>query len=135
MADQTREIVDGLLRWWHRSHGMVRGIRNANLYKLAAAFNNYGIEYNDALDVCLRFEDPSPPDPFSAREITAVVKSAYRRTEHAVKQWEPRTGSTPPRRWVAPKRVLTESQTAAIVDRLADELRKRWSRDPPPSRP
>jgi hypothetical protein len=96
---EHREAIEGLLKWWHRCFGIVRGARNANLYKLAAAFNSYGIPFSDALTVCLRFEDLSGPDPFTGREITATVESAYRRTEHGTKSWTPRrstSASLPP---------------------------------------
>lgn len=84
------EAIEGLLKWWHRRFGIVKGARNANVYRLAAAFNAYGIPKEYALAVCLGFEDLSGPDPFTAREITATVASAYQRTPHATKQWTPR---------------------------------------------
>lgn len=126
MAEQAREIIDGLLLWWQRHHGMVQGARNANLYKLAAALNNFGVAFDDALSVCLRYEDPTSSDPFSATEITAVVKSAYRRTEHGVRRWESRRGAFCPSHPTMPRRVLSDAQTATIVDQLVVAIRKRW---------
>jgi hypothetical protein len=117
--------VDGLLKWWTARYGIVPGSRNANLYKLAAAFNNYGIAQAEALEVCLRYSDPTSADPLTAREITATVASAYRRTEHGVKHWTPgkkeRPTPTP-----TPPRVLTDAQARAIEDRLVAMMQSRW---------
>jgi hypothetical protein len=93
---EHREAIEGLLKWWHRRFGIVQGARNANVYKLAAAFNAYGVPKEDALAECMRFEDLSGPDPFTAHEIAATVASAYQRTPHGNKQWTPRRNSPPP---------------------------------------
>lgn len=105
------EAIEGLLKWWHSRFGIVKGARNANVYKLAAAFNTYGIPKEDALAVCLRFEDPSGPDPFTAREITATVASAYQRTPHGTKQW------TPKRKAHHPAAPILEDRVQAFVRR------------------
>jgi hypothetical protein len=88
------EAIEGLLKWWHRRFGLVRGARNANVYKLAAAFNAYGVPKEHALAVCAGFVDLSGPDPFTAGEIQQAVESAYKRTPHGTKCWTPRTTST-----------------------------------------
>jgi hypothetical protein len=126
--------VEGLLKWWNTRFGIVAGSRNANLYKLAAAFNTYGIPQVDALEVCLRYVDPSGADPLTAREITATVASAYRRTEHGVKEW---TQGTRPRDYPPPRRKLSEAQARAVEDRLVEVLRKQWQTvtTPPPAPP
>lgn len=131
MGTDNTAIVEGLLKWWNARFGIVAGSRNANLYKLAAALNNYGIPQRDALEVCLRFVDPSGADPLTAREITATVASAYRRTEHGVKEW---TQGTPPRYYPPPRRKLSEAQARAVEDRLVEVLRKQWQTvaTPPP---
>lgn len=134
MSTDNTEIVDGLLKWWNGRFGIVPGSRNANLYKLAAALNNYGIPVGDALEVCLRYVNPSGADPFTAGEITATVASAYRRTEHGVKEW---TQGTRPRDYPPrpPRRTLSEAQARAVEDRLVEVLRRQWqtvSTPPPP---
>lgn len=93
---EHQEAVAGLLKWWHRRWGIVPGARNANVYKLAAAFTTYGIPYSTALAECLRFVDLDSPDPFTASEIQRTVESAYKRTEHGVKQWRTRTAAPIP---------------------------------------
>lgn len=134
MDTNNAEIVEGLLKWWNASFGIVAGSRNANLYKLAAALNNYGIPQADALEVCLRYVDTSGADPLTAREITATVASAYRRTEHGVKEW---TKGTRPRDYPPPpRRTLTDAQARAVEDRLVEVFRKQWQTvaiPPPPS--
>lgn len=125
--------VDGLLKWWNDRFGIVPGRRNANLYVLAAAFNNYGIPQAEALEVCLRYVDLTGPDPLTAREITATVSSAYRRTEHGVKQW---TQGTPrPMAPAPPRRTLSDAQARAVEDRLVEVLRRQWGTAPAPSPP
>ena len=134
MGTNNPEIVEGLLKWWNTRFGIVAGSRNANLYKLAAAFNNYGIPQGDALEVCLRYVDTTGPDPLTAREITATVASAYRRTEHGVKEW---TQGTRPRDYPPPRPTLTDAQARAVEDRLVEVLRKQWQTVaiPPPPPP
>lgn len=131
MGTNNNAIMEGLLKWWNARFGIVAGSRNANLYKLAAAFNTYGIPQVDALEVCLRYVDPSGADPLTAREITATVASAYRRTEHGVKEW---TQGTRPRDYPPPRRKLSEAQARAVEDRLVEVLRKQWQTvaTPPP---
>jgi hypothetical protein len=133
MSTPNNEIVDGLLKWWNNRFGIVSGSRNANIYKLAAAFNNYGIPQGEALEVCLRYVDTSGPDPLTAREITAAVSSAYRRTEHGVKEWTKGSGQRhypPP----PPRRKLSDAQARAVEDRLVDVFRRQWHTvaTPPP---
>lgn len=131
MGTNNPEIVEGLLKWWNTRFGIVAGSRNANLYKLAAAFNNYGIPQGDALEVCLRYVDPSGADPLTAGEITATVASAYRRTEHGVKEW---TRGTRPRDYpTPPRRTLSDAQARALEDRLVDVFRKQWQAVATPS--
>lgn len=134
MGTNNTAIVEGLLKWWNARFGIVAGSRNANLYKLAAALNNYGIPQGDALEVCLRYVDPTGADPLTALEITATVASAYRRTEHGVKEW---TQGTRPRDYPPPRRTLTDAQARAVEDRLVEVLRKQWQTvaTPPASAP
>lgn len=128
MPTDTDRIVDGLLRWWQRGYPMVGGQRNANIFKLAAALNNYGIPYTRALEECLRYADPTGPDPFTDKEITRTVESAYRSTEHAIKEWGGGHDGHAPRPSFTPR--LTPAQTKAVEDKLAEELRARFAWKP-----
>jgi|GEM_PF-4089675 len=123
MNTKNTMVVNGLLKWWNARFGIVLGNRNANIYKLAAAFNNYGIPQADALEVCLRYVDSAGADPLTEREITATVFSAYRRTEHGMKDWTTTQGSHTSSN---PLRTLTHAQVREVEDRLVNILQKRF---------
>ena len=125
MDTHSAEIVEGLLKWWDARFGIVIGSRNANLYKLAAAFNNYGIPQLDALSVCLRFVDNTGQDPLTASEITNTVASAYRRTEHGVRSWKS-AGSHRDFPKKPPPRVLSPTQARAVEDHMVGLLVRRF---------
>ncbi len=94
------------------------------MFKLAAAFNDHGIPELVALAACLRFVDLQPPDPFTEREITDVVQSAYRRTPSGIKQWRrlgrQRLSMTP----VAKRPVRTAEQRELLIEHISAELKK-----------
>lgn len=84
-TNDQNKIIKGLISWWNKSYGLVSGSRNHNMYILASALNEYGIEKGEALDTCLQFQQPD----FTADEIKTTLNSAYSRTEmFATKQWE-----------------------------------------------
>jgi hypothetical protein len=84
-TDDANKIISGVLKWWDREYGLVSGSRNHNMFVLAAAFNEYGVSEQEALDKCLEFVQPD----FTASEITTTVRSAYRNTaQHGTKVWE-----------------------------------------------
>ncbi|HRO40795.1 MAG TPA: primase C-terminal domain-containing protein [Flavobacteriales bacterium] len=128
MPNETDRIVNGLLRRWQRRFPMVQGRRNPNIFNLAAELNNYGIPCTRALEECLRYADPTGPDPFTDREITRTVKSAYRSTAHAIKKWGGGHGGHAPRPSFTPR--LTPAQTKAVEDKLAEEFRARFAWKP-----
>ena len=49
-------IAKNLLKWWHRKFGLYSGSRNSNLFKLCAAFNDYGIDRDYALALISEFQ-------------------------------------------------------------------------------
>lgn len=69
------QIIDNLMTWFNKRYGMNSGQRNSNLYKLAAALNDYGIQPNEAERVCSQFIAKD----FTKREVEDTIKSAYRR--------------------------------------------------------
>ena len=71
------KIVDILVSWWERKYPMVSGQRNHNIYILAAAFNDFGIQRSLAEYVLTRYE----AEDFSEEEIKATVASAYRHVD------------------------------------------------------
>jgi len=78
------EIISRLLKWFNK-FSMASGERNANLFKLASALNDYGISLNEAMRVCLQYQQKD----FTQREIDTTVKSAYKKTsQHHTKFFE-----------------------------------------------
>jgi hypothetical protein len=126
-------IAQEVLAMVVRNHPIVKGERNGNLFKVAAELNNRGVEYADALQVCLQFEDHTGADPLTAREITQVVGSAYRSTPHASKTWVPsgkyrRPGPRLPSPWSLPEDVRAQLVAKLVADMEAQDAAK-----PPPA--
>lgn len=71
-------IISNLLEWWRKKFGATKGNRNNNLYKLAIAFNDFGVNQSDAEYQLFQFKDVD----FSQREIESIVKSAYSKREN-----------------------------------------------------
>lgn len=72
LTDENK-IVDILVKWWDKKYGLVSGERNNNVYVLAAAFNDFGIDKNLAIMVMSNFESKD----FSRAEILRTINSAY----------------------------------------------------------
>lgn len=84
-TNDTNKITIGILSWWNKNYGLVSGARNHNMYILAQALNEYGIDWAEALQTCLQFQQ----EDFQDTEISQAVASAYKKTEiHGTKQWE-----------------------------------------------
>jgi len=76
-VSDSNEVVRRLKLWWEKKYGIVVGERNNNLFKLAAAFNDFGISKDMAHYLMLEYQH----DGFPASEIRTIVDSAYRATE------------------------------------------------------
>ena len=84
ITDDNR-VVDILVKWWTKKYGLVDGERNANVYKLAMAFNDFGINKSLASHVLRQFEQSD----FKADEIDRTLDSAYSNTaNHGTKYYE-----------------------------------------------
>jgi hypothetical protein len=117
-TDDTNKIVIGILSWWNRTHGLVSGKRNHNMFVLASALNEYGVDKTEALSTCLQFVQPD----FSEREITTTVESAYRNTAlFNTSQWEDRAAVREVERLVA-KSVPVETIRAIIPEATEDNI-------------
>ena len=66
-------IIENLITWWTNKYGMTKGNKNDNIYKLARAFNDFGIHSSDALHECLKYDEGG-----KAKEIESVLISAYK---------------------------------------------------------
>lgn len=74
--DQTK-TAQNLLKWWNKKFGLYSGARNANVFKLCAAFNDYGIDKDYAYSIISEFQQ----EDFKINEIETILKSAYRKVE------------------------------------------------------
>ncbi len=79
------KVVDILVKWWTKKYGMVDGERNANIYKLAMAFNDFGINKSLASHILRQFEQSD----FPVSEIERTLDSAYSNTaNHGTRYYE-----------------------------------------------
>lgn len=78
-------IVNRLMKWWEREWGLVEGERNQNVFKLAAAFNDFGVSKSLAEYVIGQMESSS----FPMSEIKTTINSAYKQVDkHGTKFYE-----------------------------------------------
>jgi len=79
------KITEILVKWFERKFPMIEGQRNHNIYVLAMALNDFGVNQTVADWVCGRYKSSN----FTAREIKATVKSAYSNIKnHGTKYYE-----------------------------------------------
>jgi hypothetical protein len=72
-----QKTAANLLKWWNRKYGLYSGGRNANVFKLCAAFNDYGISKDYAHQIISAFQQ----EDFQLVEIEKVLNNAYRKTD------------------------------------------------------
>ena len=78
-------IVNRLMIWWEKKWGIVEGERNQNVFKLAAAFNDFGVSKSLAEYVIGQMQSSS----FPMSEIQTTINSAYKSVEkHGTKFYE-----------------------------------------------
>jgi len=77
VVEDHQEIVRRLNLWWNKNHGMVPGQRNNNLFILASALNEYGINKEDAMAVLHEHD----VDGSMSREIPTIIYSAYKNVQ------------------------------------------------------
>jgi len=75
ITDENK-VVDILVKWWVKKYPMMEGQRNHNVYILAMAFNDFGINKSLASYVLNQYAT----DDFTVREIAITIDSAYRNT-------------------------------------------------------
>jgi hypothetical protein len=75
ITDENK-VVEILVKWWMKKYPMVEGQRNHNVYILAMAFNDFGINKSLASYVLNQYAT----EDFSIREIGMTIDSAYRNT-------------------------------------------------------
>lgn len=77
ITDENK-IVDILIKWWQKKYPMVEGQRNQNVYVLAMAFNDYGINKSLASYVLNNYATQD----FNLNEIQRTIDSAYSHTQN-----------------------------------------------------
>jgi hypothetical protein len=70
------EVANRLMTWFKKKYNSQN--RNSSLYKLAAAFNNFGINKITCQSYLLPFEQKD----FTKNEILALINSAYKKTSN-----------------------------------------------------
>lgn len=78
-------IIQNLLTWWKAKFGASKGERNNNIFKLAAAFNDFGVSQNEAERTLKQFAQKD----FTENEISSIIKSSYKNNAaHGTKVFE-----------------------------------------------
>jgi len=75
ITDENK-VVEILVKWWTKKYPMMEGQRNHNVYILAMAFNDFGINKSLASYVLNQYAS----EDFSVREIATTIDSAYKHT-------------------------------------------------------
>jgi len=71
-------IVSRLKKWWEAKYGMVEGERNNNIYILAAALNDFGVDKSFATYVMGEYIG----NGFSQKEMNTTINSAYKNSSN-----------------------------------------------------
>ena len=77
ITDENK-IVEILVKWWEKKYPMIEGQRNQNIYVLAMAFNDYGVNESLASYILGQYST----EDFNMTEITRTIKSAYSHTQN-----------------------------------------------------
>ena len=77
ITDENK-IVEILLKWWERKYGLKSGERNNNVYVLASAFNDFGVNKTLAEYVMSNFDS----EDFTQEEIKRTIHSAYAQVQN-----------------------------------------------------
>tara|TARA_R110000803_G_scaffold56959_3_gene114677 strand:+ start:14098 stop:16521 length:2424 start_codon:yes stop_codon:yes gene_type:complete len=75
ITDENK-VVEILVKWWSKKYPMVEGQRNQNVFVLAMAFNDYGINKSLAGYILNQYITEN----FSQAEIERTINSAYAQT-------------------------------------------------------
>ena len=77
ITDENK-IVDILMKWWERKYGLNSGERNNNVYILASAFNDFGVNKTLAEYIMGNFVSKD----FPQSEIKRTIHSAYKNVQN-----------------------------------------------------
>jgi hypothetical protein len=75
--DNENDIVKRLMKWFTSKYSMAQGERNSNLFILASALSDYGVDEYQAVKICRQYESKN----FTSKEIERTVSSAYKKCQ------------------------------------------------------
>jgi hypothetical protein len=75
-VNSQNRIIENLLKWFNSKYRVASGVRNNNLFKLAIAFNDFGVQKIEAENVLNYYLEKG----FDKKELEAILNSAYRNT-------------------------------------------------------
>ena len=125
ITDENK-IVEILVKWWEKKYPMIEGQRNQNIYVLAMAFNDYGVNESLASYILGQYST----DDFNMSEITRTIKSAYSHTQNfGTKYYEDEERvnqiKTKLRRGVTKKEVRTQLEDSNLDDKTIEAVLNR----------
>tara|TARA_R100000781_G_scaffold114010_1_gene83805 strand:+ start:1219 stop:3639 length:2421 start_codon:yes stop_codon:yes gene_type:complete len=129
ITDENK-IVEILLRWWHKKYGLKNGERNNNVYVLASAFNDFGVNQSLAEYIMGDFASKS----FPLSEIKNTIKSAYSNTQKFGSKYyedEDRVNQIKQklRRGVSKKEIRSQFEESKIEDVVLDSVINKLDED------
>jgi hypothetical protein len=77
ITDENK-IVEILVKWWTKKYPMVEGQRNQNVFILASAFNEFGVNKSLASYILNQYAS----EDFNVSEISRTIDSAYSKTQN-----------------------------------------------------
>ena len=129
ITDENK-VVDILVKWWAKKYPMVEGQRNQNVFILAMAFNDYGINKSLAGYVLSQYVT----EDFTHAEIDRTINSAYANTQNfGTKYYEDEDRvnqvKTKLRRGVSKKEIRYQLQEAGLDGETIDAVVDRVERE------
>ncbi|MCP3698137.1 MAG: hypothetical protein GY920_06225, partial [Aliivibrio sp.] len=129
ITDENK-VVDILVKWWTKKYPMVEGQRNQNVFILAMAFNDYGINRSLAGYVLSQYVT----EDFTHAEIERTISSAYANTQNfGTKYYEDEDRvnqvKTKLRRGVSKKEIRYQLQEAGLEGETIDAVVDRVERE------
>tara|TARA_Y100001973_G_scaffold77863_1_gene114130 strand:- start:2411 stop:4828 length:2418 start_codon:yes stop_codon:yes gene_type:complete len=122
ITDENK-IVDILIKWWQKKYPMVEGQRNQNVYVLAMAFNDYGINKSLASYVLNNYATQD----FNLSEIQRTIDSAYSHSQNFGTKYyedEERLNSIKSklRRGVTKKEIRSQLEETSLDDKTIEAV-------------
>jgi hypothetical protein len=115
------EIANRLVRWFQNKYDGSQ--RNNSVFKLASAFNDFGVDKMTAISYCMRYAEKG----FSTKEIQDILDSAYKKTiQFGTKFFEDKTKVKKLSNMVLAGRTKSEVQKAfpdISPDKLESEIK------------